>query len=123
MNFTKNNKSHIAIIIGLIIIIINLFMNGAPTKIDDHFLEFLKKKDIYSVLVGTLISNAISKNLDVFCNNFIVPYLSVMFNTDFSKQIIYNGVKFNTKKIISSLSCFIVYGLFIVISFRNIPAQ
>ena len=123
MNLTKNSKSHIIIIISLIIVIITLFMKGAPTKIDDHFIEFLKKKDIYAVLVGTLISNAISKNLDVFCNNVIVPYLSILFNTDLTKPIKYQGIAINTKKIISSLSCFIVYGLFITISFRNIPTQ
>lgn len=123
MNLTKNNKSHLVIIISLLIIIITLFMKGAPTNIDDHFVEFLKKKDIYAVLIGTLISNAISKNLDSFCNNLIVPYLSILYNTDLSKPVKYRGIAFNTKKIISSLSCFIVYGLFIIISFRNIPTQ
>lgn len=123
MSLVSKNKTKIVVILSLIIIIINLFISGAPTNIDDHFINFLKKKDIYAVLIGTLISNIISKNLNTISENIFLPYISLISNTDLTKPIKYNGVVFNTKKIISSLIGFLVSGLFIVISFRNIPTQ
>jgi hypothetical protein len=123
MSLVSKNKTKIVVILSLIIIIINLFISGAPTNIDDHFINFLKKKDIYTVLIGTLISNIIAKNLNTISENLFLPYISLISNTDLTKPIKYNGVVFNTKKIISSLIGFLVSGLFIVVSFRNIPTQ
>jgi len=105
------------IVISLLSMI--LLVRGTPTKIDDYFEQFLKEKDIYVVLIGTLISNMFTNNVQAITNNMIIPGLSLILKTDLNKPILYNGIKFNIDKIISSLINLIISVLIIIIIFRT----
>ena len=119
--YNNINSDKIKIITILIISIINvlLLFRGPPTKIDDYFEQFLKKKDIYVVLIGTLISNIFTNNINEFTNNIIIPSLSVMLKTDLNKPIKYNNITFNINKVISSLINLLISAFIIIIIFNT----
>jgi large-conductance mechanosensitive channel len=119
--YNNINSDKIKIITILIISIINvlLLFRGPPTKIDDYFEQFLKKKDIYVVLIGTLISNIFTNNISAFTNNIIIPSLSVMLKTDLNKPIKYNNITFNINKVISSLINLLISAFIIIIIFNT----
>ena len=114
-----HDKKKLMAIGSILLLAITLLVKGPPTKIDDKFINFIYKKDIIVVLIGTLVSNMFTLNIDSFTNTLIIPILSIVFKTDLDKPIIYKNIKFNTKKIISSIVNLIVSVLTIIILFNN----
>ena len=115
----KKEKKILFITISVILITYLLVVYGGPTNLDDHFNSFLKKKDIIAVLIGGLISNIFVNNINAISDSFILPIMSVFFKIDLSKAIKINGIKFNTKKIISSFINLVVSVIFITIIFSK----
>lgn len=115
----KKEKKILFITISVILITYLLVVYGGPTNLDDHFNSFLKKKDIIAVLIGGLISNIFVNNINAISDSFILPIMSVFFKIDLSKSIKINGIKFNTKKIISSFINLVVSVIFITIVFSK----
>lgn len=115
----KKEKKILFITISVILITYLLVVYGGPTNLDDHFNSFLKKKDIIAVLIGGLISNIFVNNINVISDSFILPIMSVFFKIDLSKSLKINGIKFNTKKIISSFINLVVSVIFITIVFSK----
>jgi large-conductance mechanosensitive channel len=115
----KKEKKILFITLSVIFTTYLLLVYGGPTKLDDHFISFLKKKDIVAVLIGSLISNIFSKNINAIADSFILPIISVFLNIDLSKSIKINGIEFNTKKIISSFINLVVSVMFIIIVFSK----
>ena len=96
------NKKIIVIFI-LIMICLQLFVIGKPSDFDDVFFKYIKKKDIYAILIGSIISNLFNSNISSISENIIIPYLSILFNIDLTKPIVINKIKIKTKEIIKSL--------------------
>lgn len=115
----KKEKKILFITISVILITYLLVVYGGPTNLDDHFNSFLKKKDIIAVLIGGLISNIFVNNINAISDSFILPIMSVFLKIDLSKAIKINGIKFNTKKIISSFINLVVSVTFITIVFSK----
>ena len=115
----KKEKKILFITISVILITYLLVVYGGPTNLDDHFNSFLKKKDIIAVLIGGLISNIFVNNINAISDSFILPIMSVFLKIDLSKSIKINGIKFNTKKIISSFINLVVSVIFITIVFSK----
>lgn len=115
----KKEKKILFITLSVIFTTYLLLVYGGPTKLDDNFISFLKKKDIVAVLIGSLISNIFSKNINAITDSFILPIISVFLNIDLSKSIKINGIEFNTKKIISSFINLVVSVMFIIIVFSK----
>lgn len=115
----KKEKKILFITISVILITYLLVVYGGPTNLDDHFNSFLKKKDIIAVLIGGLISNIFVNNINAISDSFILPIMSVFFKIDLSKSLKINGIKFNTKKIISSFINLVVSVIFITIVFSK----
>lgn len=115
----KKEKKILFITISVIFITYLLVVYGGPTNLDDHFNSFLKKKDIIAVLIGGLISNIFVNNINAISDSFILPIMSVFFKINLSKSIKINGIKFNTKKIISSFINLVVSVIFITIVFSK----
>jgi hypothetical protein len=116
---TKNNSVNKKLLISISIATLSIFLllHGGPTSIDDKFNEFLKRKDILAVLIGTLISNAFATNITVIVENLLIPFLSLIFKIDLTKSIKINGIIFETNKIISAFSTLIVSAITIIILF------
>ena len=115
----KDDKRKIMLLLVVIIIISFFLLKGPPTDIDDKFMKFLYKKDIIPVLIGTLISNIFTSNISSATETIVIPTLSLLLKTDLNKPINFNGISFNTKKIISSLINLLVSVFTIVIVFNN----
>ena len=115
----KKEKKILFITISVILITYLLVVYGGPTNLDDHFNNFLKKKDIIAILIGGLISNIFVNNINAISDSFILPIMSVFLKIDLSKSIKINGIKFNTKKIISSFINLVVSVIFITIVFSK----
>lgn len=115
----KKEKKILFITLSVVFTTYLLVVYGGPTKLDDHFISFLRKKDIVAVLIGSLISNIFANNINTLTDSFILPIISVFLNIDLSKSIKINGIKFNTKKIISSFINLIVSVIFIIIVFSK----
>lgn len=115
----KKEKKILFITLSVVFTTYLLVVYGGPTKLDDHFISFLRKKDIVAVLIGSLISNIFANNINAITDSFILPIISLFLNIDLSKSIKINGIKFNTKKIISSFINLVVSVLFIIIVFSK----
>ena len=97
---SKNLK--IVVSVSLFALLLVLLLKGGPSDIDDKFKEFITKKDIAGVLVGTIVSNIFSDNITTISEGLILPMLSNVLKVDLTKPIEYKGYKFETNKLISN---------------------